>query len=472
MRLALLTFLLLLAPAFSQGEIDRIIHSGTVPLKTGDALHVIMTGTPGGLAHFEILGKTSKQSMAETSAGRYEASMPIPKGLEVKDGIVLVTLTVGGRETMLEASRLLTVEAAGGASPGRRPALVSPGPTTGSSRPSVEVAFPNQILPRSATFFVDGLNFTSQASVTPTSLRWTPRFDMDNGPHKVEVRATGQQGEAFSESFTFTTIPGTASPPPQVGTNPRSSARLSVTNMRNGAVLGSAFTVEGRGIPGSTVVVTVEHPKNDIVSLLIGRMLRFQSRGMVGNNGQFSIQLDAGAVRQGDPMTITVSDTANSPSVTISGQKGAPDQTLANLPPPPSVPTSRPFFDNQNNFGLSIPAGWSQVSDPSFALKLTKSSATDFAVAVRPTSDLKTTVDLVRAALIGDGARITSEQPVTLSQVPGTGMEFQTRGGGDGFAVVCVNSRSTYLLIAESKAPTDLATRRDMETMLTSFRIR
>lgn len=461
-------------PAQAQGPIDRVFHTATSALQPGDSLHVVMLGAPGGMAEFEILGKTSSQAMQETSPGRYEADLIVPRGLEVKDGIVLVTLSINGKKTAREADRLVTVgSGTGGAVPAASSFIVSPNSTVRTSRPSVSVTFPARIRPRTATLFVDGLNFSSQAAVNATSLGWTPNFDMDPGLHRAEVRATGEQGQSFTHSWQFSTMSGrTGGAAPPTSFNPPSTRRaLSVTNLRNGVILGSSFTVEGVGMPGTTVLVTVEHPKMDIVSLLVGRKLRFQSSAQVPANGAFAIQMDGAAVQPGQPMTITVSDTANNPSVVIEAERGSRNQ----MPPQAAAPTPAPaqaYFDQGNGFGLDIPAGWVRDhSDPSSALRLRK-GATEFGVGVGPAGDVATTLGAVKDELKRQGSQVTSEQPVTLSGAPGTGVEYRLSRGGDGFVVVCSGQTRTYIVVAESTATNDPSIRKDLERMLTSFAIR
>jgi hypothetical protein len=98
---------------------------------------------------------------------------------------------------------------------------------------------------------------------------------------------------------------------------------LKVTNLQSGEILSSQFNVSGQGVPGSEILVKVEYPKQDLLSKLGGVMLRFQAKGTVSADGNFSVAVDARQVPRGEPMTITVSDTAKSPIVTIATEKGA-----------------------------------------------------------------------------------------------------------------------------------------------------
>ncbi|MGE0495451.1 MAG: hypothetical protein AB7S38_39965 [Vulcanimicrobiota bacterium] len=328
----LLLCLLLAAPAAAQ-RIDKVFHNATTVLRSGDDLHVIMTGTGGGQAQFEILGKTKKFSMQETSFGRYEAHWSIPRGLDVQNGVVLVTLVVQGRQATEEASRLITV-AANGTPVAAAPAfVVSPMGSVRFARPVIRVEFPEQVRSNSVDLFVDGVNFSRQANVSGQVLTWTPGFDLGLGNHKVEVAARGSSGQNLSHNWNFDTVRGASTPVSPSPVNPTAPApvspALTVTNMRNGTILGPNFNVQGKGIPGSTVSVTVEHPKMDVLSQLAGHKLRFQGQALVARDGTYSVLLDAGAVKRGQPMEITVTDSANSPAVNLTTERGNATQTTS-----------------------------------------------------------------------------------------------------------------------------------------------
>jgi hypothetical protein len=98
---------------------------------------------------------------------------------------------------------------------------------------------------------------------------------------------------------------------------------LKVINLQAGEILSSQFNVTGQGVPGSEVLVKVEYPKQDFLSKLGGVMLRFQAKGTVSADGNFSVSVDARQVPRGEPMTITLSDTAKSPVITIATERGS-----------------------------------------------------------------------------------------------------------------------------------------------------
>ena len=434
-RLAVLILLLLATgPVWAQ-RIDSVVHTGRNVLKAGDVLHVVALGSGGGQARFEILGAIRAVNMVETSFGRYEADYKVPRGLTVKDGVLLVTLRYAGREAAREADRLVSI---GGGNPSTAPAASAwrawPGPdvTHQGKRPVIKVRFPKRVTERtSVNFYVDGIDFSTQ-TVTPNRwqiskeaeeigekypdryqyLLWEPRYDLAAGSHTVHVDAVAENGERLEWDYTFktgqaagvqvTTMPEEGSTikedQPRIGVrfpgtedqrnridyqrlqlkmdgrnlsgnvnvsqneiyfrpstrltpgahqvdllaydvngqklvdrswrftvedpnNPQ-SAQLTATNIHNGDTLGQTFNVEGTAPPGSRVRVLVEHPKKDILSQIAGVMLRFESEGVAGSDGRFSIPLNAGAVPVGDPMRITLTDSSNSSPVVIQTRRG------------------------------------------------------------------------------------------------------------------------------------------------------
>lgn len=329
-------FSMLALPCWAQ-RIDKVFHSATSVLRPGDDLQVIVTGTGGGQAEFEILGKTKKLPMQETQFGRYEAHWTIPRGLDVDKGIVLVTLTQNAQQTTEEANRLISVDSNQGQTAAAPTIVVSPQGSVQAVRPVVRVEFPEPIRTGSTSLFVDGVNFSRQVRTNAQVMTWTPAFDLSLGRHKVEVEARALNGGSLAQNWTFDTVAGgmTTTPPvsgpinpPSVPpSNPPSAPTLTVTNLSDGMTLGPNFNVAGRGVPGSTVRVSVEHPRADFLSRLAGEKLRFQGQALVAADGTYSVNLDAGPVKRGDAMDITVTDSANSPAKMFTTKRGNSTQT-------------------------------------------------------------------------------------------------------------------------------------------------
>ena len=153
----LLSILAPLAPALGKGFIAGVEHTATHPLKAGDDWTVTMIGARGGQAHFEILGVTASIPMQEVAAGRYEVRFPVPQGLAVVDGLVVVSLAVNGKTEVMEANRLVNIVGdPGGASSRPAGGVVTPSPPRSFS-PTAAPGFPRSLLPSIAPGFPGSL---------------------------------------------------------------------------------------------------------------------------------------------------------------------------------------------------------------------------------------------------------------------------------------------------------------------------
>lgn len=572
----LLTALLLLSvlsvPALAQ-RIDTLTVRPSRTLGPGDVLHVIMTGTSGGHAEFEVLGTNIRQSMSDSGGGVYEGKFTIPRGMSFSNKVVFATLTRGGTVTKTASDRVTVSSTGGGAAPPpprpprstSRNVTFSPGsgasvtnlkPEIGAHFNSAGSNWGQQTDRNSIVFHVDGRDVTRQMDVfnnavvwTPSSnltpgrhsvdmevrdnngnlfvnkvwsftvksnqprsvlksmtlaptrgtttssrrprisattksgkldfdenrihftvdgrdvsrdavfanrvgnyILWDPNRDLSPGRHKIEIALRDRNGNFIvDEAWSFNVKASSSSPPPRTGSSkitlmPKNGARttyqyptigikfagnvdqrsrvnarrirfkvdgtnvsndvvlkrneisyrskklslgrhtvdvlaydnsgkkiidegwnftvtskktppvtqkpghkLAATNMSNGLVLGNNFVVNGTGIPGTRVVVTGEYPKQDILSVLGGVMLRYQGSATVASNGTFSVPLDATGVRKGEPMTLTITDSVNSPKVVFKTEKGHGNQAQPNPgssggnTPPPSNTRSTPI---------------------------------------------------------------------------------------------------------------------------------
>jgi hypothetical protein len=215
---------------------------------------------------------------------------------------------------------------------GRRPRIGAQFPGTVDQRTRVDA--------RRIRFKLDGINVSKDVSVSRDQIFYLPPTDLAPGRHNVDLLAFDMKGDPIVDQGWSFTIGGSNSG----GT----TNRLSATNIQDGMLLGSQFSVNGTGVPGSQVVVTVEYPKKDILSQLAGIMLRFQGQANVNSNGTFAVPLDASGVRQGEPMTITITDSVQSPTVTYQTKKGQPNLSQpptnnSGNPTPPATPTKITF---------------------------------------------------------------------------------------------------------------------------------
>lgn len=197
-----------------------------------------------------------------------------------------------------------------------------------STQPTIGVTFPGTVDQRSRVdakrirFKVDGQDVSDDVALTRNKISYHPPKKLGQGRHIVDILVFDISGKKIVDRGWHFTIKPTGATPPVTNTG----HKLAVTNIQDGMVLGSRFVVNGTGIPGSQVVVTGEYPKQDILSQLAGVMLHYRGRTTVANDGTFSVPLDAGNVRKGEPMTLTVSDTLQSPTVTVRTRKGNANQ--------------------------------------------------------------------------------------------------------------------------------------------------
>jgi hypothetical protein len=497
--LTILFTLLFAAPVLGQ-QIDSVLHSGRKALKPGDKLHVIMTGTSGGTAEVEILGISGTESMPEVSIGRYEADITIPSGMSVNEGTLMVTLNVGGRQVVRDAAKPITILAGGGgfsptpAPPTRPtpPANLPMFPTTTSPQPGqilsdglrwdFSATFPVDVDVNTISLFVNGTDQSNQAirrtsaMRSPRTVSWAPTTRMADGKVTIDLVATSTKGDPLKESYDFF-IQGMSTAPAPPATPTR---RLSVNNLQGGMLLGNRFAVTGTGIPGSNVLVTVEHPKTDFLSQLAGIMLKFQGNGTVDSSGRYTINLDAGSVKRGRTMNITVTDTSGSSPIRMSCEKGDPNTQIAsgnNPTPPPSQPTApkpTPFFDTQHNYGYDIMPGWSKSVDKNFHSKISKGGHSSFGVAIIPANQsVDDTIKVLGDELINQGGQILSHEQLDISGIPSKAIVVKAKDGSEGVIVVTPKNNMLYVAIVDSsKINSDPAVEREMTQILGSYHLK
>ncbi len=201
-------------PQTGAPKIERVVHNGTSTLGAGDALEVVVYGDPGGKATFEIMGHTQEIALPEVSSGRYQTRYVIPKGLEVKRGVLLAHLTKNGRETALESDRQLTVRGSGsgttgdnGSNTGAWQTHPSANGTVNTLRPQLAVTFPEAIQGGTYRLYVDSIDFTQQSRFSGNQLTWTPQYDLATGRHQALVRASAASGKTLEFQWAFTIDP-------------------------------------------------------------------------------------------------------------------------------------------------------------------------------------------------------------------------------------------------------------------------
>lgn len=198
-------------------RIDQVVHNATTVLKPGKQIEVVVYGDPGAAASFEILGKTQEYNLPEVSPGRYQTRWTVPNGLQVEDGVLLAHLKKNGAESVKEADRKISVGTTSSNSNPTNPSSswqTSPADrsTVSTSRPPIAVTFPSPIYNGTARLYVDGVDFSQQASFSGNRLSWQPDFDLTTGQHTIQVRASSTSGPQLDHQWTFQVNLTTATP--------------------------------------------------------------------------------------------------------------------------------------------------------------------------------------------------------------------------------------------------------------------
>ncbi len=302
-------------PTAKKPVINSIVHSATRDLKEGDIVDVVVTGDPGGVASFEILGATASIPLRESASGRYEGRFVIPRGLTVRQGLLMARLVKDGLEANSESQRTITVSSSGGSS---NPPTSGAGQLTvtqllppdnssvNSAQPEIGAQFSQNLLNPSAKMVVDTLDVTAQTLVQGNRVAWTPQYNLDPGRHTVSLVLSENSGAPIRLNWSFI-IGGSTTP---VGPAPVGGGGLRIQSPANSSSVPPLFRVQGVTFPGATVLLEANYrsisPRNENRS--------FWGRGIADASGRFDIEMDAEEVTSGLSFTVTISSSKGSDS--------------------------------------------------------------------------------------------------------------------------------------------------------------
>jgi hypothetical protein len=190
----------------SATQIASVTLSTTRPLRTGESFDVVMHGTPGGRATFEIGDLLSNLAMRETQPGTYVAHYTIPDRFNVTQVPVYGRLSVGSNA----APRTQAAQTLSAAS--TPPAIGEVAPPSGqrvnNARPSIFATYttPTEIAinASSVTLEVNGHDVTSSATRTNSFITYSPGVDLPSGPVTVTVKVADAAGNTSTRTWTFT----------------------------------------------------------------------------------------------------------------------------------------------------------------------------------------------------------------------------------------------------------------------------
>ena len=175
-------------------------------LKAGDSFSVVLQGTPGGKASFDIGTYVTGVPMTETQPGTYTAEYTVPPGVNFGRTTVYGHLTVGGvAAPRAEARQLVAVTTT-------PPQIVEIAPGNGQSvnnaRPSIYATYRTPtdigINASSAKIEVNGLDVTASSTRTDSFITYTPSAPLNDGTVNVVVSVADNAGNTATRRFAFT----------------------------------------------------------------------------------------------------------------------------------------------------------------------------------------------------------------------------------------------------------------------------
>ena len=175
-------------------------------LRAGDSFNLVLHGTPGGHATFDIGTYLVGLPLNESPSGVYTARYTIPPNVNFGQTSVYAHLSADGTDApRAEAPTLLAVSST-------PPQIVDIAPLNGQSvnneRPSIYATFRAPtgvgINPSSATITVNGLDVTPSATRTGQFITYSPGVALPDGPVSVQIRVADQAGNLQTRSWSFT----------------------------------------------------------------------------------------------------------------------------------------------------------------------------------------------------------------------------------------------------------------------------
>jgi hypothetical protein len=192
------------APATS--TITAFGMNAKTALKTGDGFDVLLKGTPGGHASFDIGPYIAGIAMNENPPGTYSARYTVPPGINFNQTPIIGHLNVNGVEA--KPAQSATFVAVSNTPPSVTDFAPPDGQTVNNSKPSIFATFGSPtdvgINASAVSINVNGLDVTASSTRTATFITYSPSVAFADGVVIVVVKVTDNAGNTASRKWSFT----------------------------------------------------------------------------------------------------------------------------------------------------------------------------------------------------------------------------------------------------------------------------
>jgi len=185
-------------------SIASIEPSASRPLRPGESFDVLMKGTPGGTASYDVGAYYTSLALVESAPGTYTARYTIPRGVNFTAAPLFGHLRV--RDLVAPRAQSTTEISASSTPPGITDFAPDQGQTINTSQPSIYATFSPGTVPvnvSSIQLIINGHDVTSSATRNATFIEYHPMLTYGDGTVHVMVRVSDLAGNMASKSWTF-----------------------------------------------------------------------------------------------------------------------------------------------------------------------------------------------------------------------------------------------------------------------------
>ena len=233
-----------LPPQPAQFSIASLRMDRTGFVDSGTDVRFTMRGTPGGIAAVSIPGYQRDIPMTEVASGVYEGHWIVP---DDQNGVNLSRLAPVARLRFGSDVKTFKLSQAPVSDNNNYTFIENIAPANQSAvsvtRPTISASFDDAayISPNSVRMLLDGVDVSTEATITRHSISYVPAVGIGPGRHDVVLTAVDQNGNSVTKRWSFRVSPN-------ADTMIQSFTAEGLTDARPGDVL--RFTLQGE--PGGT----------------------------------------------------------------------------------------------------------------------------------------------------------------------------------------------------------------------------